>query len=321
MTKNEQKQILCERHQNLLYLLLRYGNGAMPLPMLRELCLALGLYPNAQSVNRAVRDLKHGDVLTRQTWVDGNADLILARKYAIRYFTGASSQGAATPPRHSTMASYVQQARKVAWLLALIDAQQLRSVDAVDTYLRRHACTMFRRASELLDYYAYYAPVLSREAPDAYRAQLTALTYAPAQRGHKTPPQGCTVPADTATIERMHRRGIYVIAINTKQRAVAVAIFPPRGTRHDSLTDWIIDAYFWLASLLPYYRMAVSIYALDANHKDALKSALSAHVEGSTTSYWQDGLIANRLAGLVVAGINDSDFVRRWCGGVHRIDL
>ena len=98
MTKLEEKQALCNRHRALLEILLKYGtSGVMPLPQLRALCLAWGLYPSAQAVNRAVRELRAAEILNRQTWVDNNSDLLLARKFVWRYFAGKDSQKTATP--------------------------------------------------------------------------------------------------------------------------------------------------------------------------------------------------------------------------------
>ncbi len=100
MESNEAKERLCELHHGLLTVLIRYGNGAMLTAQLQRLCMALGLYPSKQAVNRAVRSLKRADILTRMTWVDNNRDLLIARKYVYRHFTGKPPSG--TPRRDST---------------------------------------------------------------------------------------------------------------------------------------------------------------------------------------------------------------------------
>ena len=108
MTKLEEKQALCNRHRALLQILLKFGtSGVMLLPQLRALCLAWDLYPSAQAVNRAVRELRAAEILNRQTWVDNNSDLLLARKFVWRYFAGKDSQEVATPRRPATMAPYI----------------------------------------------------------------------------------------------------------------------------------------------------------------------------------------------------------------------
>ena len=55
MTQSKEKEVVCDKHRQLLYLLLRYGNGFFLLPQLRGLCLEIGLYSSEQAVNRAVR--------------------------------------------------------------------------------------------------------------------------------------------------------------------------------------------------------------------------------------------------------------------------
>lgn len=139
MTKLEEKQALCNRHRALLEILLKYGtSGVMPLPQLRALCLVWGLYPSAQAINRAVRELRAADILNRQTWVDNNSDLLLARKFVWRYFAGKDSQETATPRRPATMAPYILQARKIDWLLSMVEREHLATMEAAETYLRRH---------------------------------------------------------------------------------------------------------------------------------------------------------------------------------------
>ena len=82
MTKLEEKQALCNRHWALLEILLKFStSGVMPLPQLRALCLAWGLYPSAQAINRAVRELQAAEILNRQTWVDNNSDLLRSEEH------------------------------------------------------------------------------------------------------------------------------------------------------------------------------------------------------------------------------------------------
>ena len=92
MLQIQEKTVVCQTHKALLYLLVRYGNGALPLPLLRTLAVQMRLYPNGQAVNKAVRELREAGVLDRQTWVDNNSDLILARKFALRFLFNKTSQ-------------------------------------------------------------------------------------------------------------------------------------------------------------------------------------------------------------------------------------
>ena len=99
MLQIQEKTVVCQTHKALLYLLVRYGNGALPLPLLRTLAVRMRLYPNGQAVNKAVRELREAGVLDRQTWVDNNSDLILVRKFAP--CASCSTKRARKSPPHS----------------------------------------------------------------------------------------------------------------------------------------------------------------------------------------------------------------------------
>ncbi len=144
MLQIQQKTAICQTHKALLYVLLRFGNGAMPLPLLRALAVQLGLYANGQAVNRAVRELRDAGVLDRQTWIGNNSDLMLARKFALRFFSGKTSQETATPQRPRTMAPYVLQARKVDLLLSLIEKRHLDSLVSVAVQSAEHGVELLR---------------------------------------------------------------------------------------------------------------------------------------------------------------------------------
>lgn len=317
----EEKTALCDRHRGLLELLMQYGRGALPLPLLRELCVNLCLYPSGQAVNRAARALREAGILDRQTWVDNNSDLLLARKFVLRYFAGVDSQAVATPPRPRTMAPYTAQARKADWLLALVKKAGLSSPQAVDEHLRRQGCTMFLRLPDLLDYYRQNRPYLAAEDATAYRRQLAQLKASAAQRatlarGETVPP---AAPFPEVTLEQAHRRGLYLIKLNPSRRAVSFALFAERGTRAERIMDWAIDAYQWLVTLFPCYRASLFVYTLDAAHREALAAALSASVTPAA-SYQQERLESARMAGLLDITLRNTDFVDHWCGGVRRID-
>lgn len=322
MNREEEKQVLCDRHRALLQIVMNYGNGAMLLPQARALCLALGLYPSAQAVNRAVRDLRAADVLDHQTWIDNNSDLILARKYVRRYFSCVDSQSVATPHRPGTMAPHILQARKIDWLLSVIAKESLTSMEAVEDYLKCRTCTVFLRLPDLLDFYHRNAALLAAERLDNYREQVTRMEASAAQRttiarcASSAPP---TAP-QVATLEQMHRRGIYITGISRKYQAVTLALFAGRRTTAERIMDWTIDAQMWIISLLPYYHSGLTVYALDVAHREALRTALTAPAGGRITPYWHDRLIANHLDGLMQLAVTDTNFVRRWCGGIQRTD-
>lgn len=63
MSTNEEKEALCLEHFDLLYLIYRYGNGAMLLPQLRTLAVVLGMYSSHHAVGRAVRALRDAGIL------------------------------------------------------------------------------------------------------------------------------------------------------------------------------------------------------------------------------------------------------------------
>ncbi len=323
MTKLEEKQALCNRHQALLQILLKFGtSGVMPLPQLRALCLAWGLYPSAQAINRAVRELRAAEILNRQTWVDNNSDLLLARKFVWRYFAGKDSQEISTPRRPATMAPYILQARKIDWLLSMVEREHLATMEAAEAYLRRHGCTMFLRLSDLPDYYRRYARCLSAENPENYREQLARLDADAAQIFALALRQPEETPSPSvATLAQTHRRGLYILGISPSRRTVALALFAGRRTRAARVMDWLIDAQAWVNSLLPYYSCTLVVYTLDNAHRTALRAALTAPAPGRRiTPYWRERLIQRHLDGLVRIAVKDTDFISCWCGGIHRTD-
>lgn len=325
MTQEQKKQLLCTQHRDLLYIILHYGNGAMLLPQLRAFCLALGLYTNGQAVNRAVRELRESDILNRQTWIDSNSDLILCRKYVYCYFSGKSREEVATPRRPNTMAPYIMQARKVDWLLSVMEKDGLTTLESVEKYLRVHSCTMFLRLPALLDYYRQHMSILAQASPQNYQAQIDQLAVSAEQRSRLARGKPTiSMPADSvsvATLEKPHRRGVYIVGIYPKQKTVCFALFAGRETTAQKVMDWVTETHLWVASLLPTYNTILRVYALDANHAEALKSALTATAPGrEQTPYYRYRLEGQKLAGRVQLGVTDSHFITNWCGGVCRTD-
>ena len=307
MLQIQEKNIICQTHKALLYLLIRFGNGAMPLPLLRTLAVSLGLYPNGQAVNRAVRELREAGVLDRQTWVDNNSDLILARKFALRFLFSKTSQEVATPQRPPTMTPYILQARKVDWLLGTMERKRLDTLMSVETFMKEQACSLFCRLPMLPGYYRDNAGVLSGENPGNYRQQLARLDGGP------------EAPSDILTLERMHRRGIYITCIDPPKRNLWLASFPGREMAAEKVLDWTIEAHQWAVSLLPYYHTYHYLYALDGAHREALRAALTATAPDTTaTAYLDYRLQGARLSGAVHIGVTNSDFVKHWCGNVRR---
>ncbi len=310
MLQIQEKTAICQTHKALLYVLLRFGNGAMPLPLLRALAVQLGLYANGQAVNRAVRELRDAGVLDRQTWIDNNSDLILARKFALRFFSGKTSQETATPQRPRTMAPYVLQARKVDWLLARMKKESLTSLVSVETFLREQACSLFLRLPQLPGYYRSYAGVLGQKNPENYRQQLARLEKDP------------QAPTTSPTLEQLHRRGIYIIRIDPPKREIWLASFPNRDMKAERVMDWTIEAHQWAVSLLPYYHSRHYLYTLDANHKAALLAALTATApDTKATPYWDYRLQGAKLSGSVKLGPVNSNFIKNWCGNIRRTGI
>ena len=321
MTKNEEKEMLCQKHQALLSLILHYGGGAMLLSQRRALCAAL-LDISGQAVNRAVRALKAAEILTRQTWVDNNSDLILTRKYAYRFFEGKTSQEIATTRRPHTMAPYLLVTRKIDWLLSFIERNKITSAADLESLLSATGCTMFLRLPDLPGYYLDNADILEQNNPDHFQQQLEQMYLSNIQR--RTMAQGNAPSEEYAppimTLERLHRRGIYIININEAKGQVVFALFAGRETKARRLMDWLIDAHFWVTSLLPEYETGLWVYALDWDHKAALTNALTAIAPGtSKTPYYQYRLEGAKIFGRAHIGVTDTDFISKWCGNVSAL--
>lgn len=220
-----------------------------------------------------------------------------------------TSQEIATPQRPRTMAPYILQARKVDWLLGAMEKKHLDTLMSVETFMKKHACSLFCRLPMLPAYYRDYAGVLEREKPGNYREQLARLEGEPQ-----------TNPGPT--LEQLHRRGIYITGINPQKRTIQLASFPGRDAKADRIMDWTIEAYQWVASLLPYYHLYHYLYALDGNHREALRAALTATAPDTTaTAYLDYRLQGARLSGSVHIGVTDSDFAKNWCGNVRRTGI
>lgn len=319
MKVSEKKRLLCEKHRTLLEILIRYGKGAMLLSQLREFCVLTGIYPSGQAVNRAVRALREAGILTRQTWVDRNSDLVLARKGVYEFLYNTDSRGIATPPRPSTMAPYILQARKMDWLLAMMESHQLDSPDAVERFLRSRGCTVLLRQTELLDYYMRYRKYLSGEKV-AFDAEVRCLRARKVQQESFTSHR---VPADRrhsegqSALEKMHRRGIYITRLSPQEKMVYLILFPERTTSARKIMDWAIEACWWTRNLLPGYRVKLTLYTYDEAHSAALKRALQARTHGQM--YWHARLAAERIDGMLDLGAHSTDFANRWCGGVRAV--
>jgi len=317
VTKVQEKEALCQKFQELLYIILRYGNGAILLSQLRALCAVL-FDMSGQATNRAVRALKNAGILSRQTWVDNNSDLILARKYVYRYFYDKTSQEAATPRRPNTMAPYLLQARKIEWLLSII--RDTITLEELENHFFNAGCTVFLRLPDLIEYYQEQAPILSNVRPDNYQDQLWQLEVSNQQRRDMARRDPSNTFPPIITLEQMHKRGVYITNIIPEKKRIYLAVFAGRETKARRLMDWLIDAHFWVLSLLPDYDTALYVYALDSGHREALLSALQATAPGTqATPYWAYRLEGQKIFGRAFIGVKDSDFLQKWCGNVSAL--
>lgn len=318
MNQDKIKRALCETHADLLHIILYFG-GFMLLAQLRALCLAFGLYASGQAVNRAVRELREADILNRKTWVDNNSDLLLARKYAYRFFGDATSQEVATPRRPSTMTPYIAQARKIDWLLDIVQRKGLTSLDAVHRYLTHCGCTVFLRLPDLPGYYVDHYDIFTESGPEEFWEQADRLEVVtswrasiaraePVQKDEADPP---------ITLDLAHRRGVYIERIFPEEKAVRLALFAGLSTRPQRIMDWVIDAHMWLKTLMPQYRSIFAVYALSDAHKAALRAGLTGTAYNRQTPYFRARLVAAHLDGEVNIAVTNTDFISRWCGNIQ----
>lgn len=323
MNKTDIKRALCEAYAELLRIILYFG-GYMLLAQLRALCLAFELYPSLQAVNRAVRELRAAEILDRQTWVDNNSDLLLARKYAYRFFDDKTSQEVATPRRPSTMAPYIAQARKMDWLLTVIQQKKLTSLDAVHRYLTRRGCTVFLRLPELPEYYRQNCAIFAAEDPGPYIEQTNRLEVLTAQRAAiaRAEPIPASDGGTPVTLELAHRRGVYIQCIYPKDKVIRLALFAGLSARPKRIMDWVIDAHMWVQTLMPYYRSLFVVYALSEAHRASLRAGLTALAPNrSATPYYRERLIAAHLDGNIKLAVTNTDFIARWCGNIQATNL
>ena len=130
-----------------------------------------------------------------------------------------------------------------------------------------------------------------------------------------------TAPVSVTTLEKPHRRGLYIVGIYPKQKTVCFALFANRETTAQKVMDWVMETHLWVSSLLPSYSTILYVYTLDTNHAEAMKSALTATAPGrEQTPYYRYRLEGQKLAGRVQLGVTDSHFITNWCGGICRTD-
>lgn len=323
MNQSDIKRALCVANTELLRVLLYFG-GNMLLPQLRALCLAFGVYASAQMVNRAVRELREASILDRQTWIDNSSDFLLARKYAYRFYEGKTSQEVATPRRPATMAPHIAQARKIDWLLTVIQREGLTSLHDVHRYLTRCGCTVFLRLPELPEYYTQNAAIFAAEDPEPYMEQTARLEVLTAQRAAVARAE--PVPASDGdapvTLELAHRRGVYIERIYPKEKAVRLVLFAGLSTSPRRIMDWVIDTQMWIQTLMPYYRSLFVVYTLSDAHRASLKAGLTALAPNRrATHYYQDRLITAHLDGSVKLAVKNTDFIAHWCGNIQATNL
>ena len=323
MNKTDMKRALCETYRELLGVILYFG-GYMLLPQLRALCLAFGLYSSPQAVNRAVRELRAAEILDRQTWVDNNSDLLLARKYAYCFFEDKTSQEIATPRRPSTMGPYIAQTRKIDWLLSLIQRKGLTSLHDVHRCLTVWGCTVFLRLPELPEYYRQNCAIFAAEDPGPYIEQTNRLEVLTAQRAAiaRAEPIPASDGGTPVTLELAHRRGVYIERIFPEKKTVRLALFAGLSTRPKRIMDWVIDTHMWIQTLMPCYRSLFVVYALSKAHRASLRAGLTALAPNrSATPYYQDRLIAAHLDGNIKLAVTNTDFIARWCGNIQTTSI
>ena len=323
MESNEAKERLCELHHGLLTVLIRYGNGAMLTAQLQRLCMALGLYPSKQAVNRAVRSLKRADILTRMTWVDNNRDLLIARKYVYRHFTGKPSRGVATPKRYTTARQYLLQCCKVDRLILWVEGLHLDSIEAVEAYLERAGCTLFLHLPELSGYFQRNRGLFGAYNPAEYRAQLDKL--AEGDRHRECLAQHIPYEPDPArnsplvvTLEKMHRRGVFILGMTQKKMKVGVFQYSGSLTA-PRVMDFALDAWEWVRSLMPFgYEVHFVVFTLDKAGRDKLTRQLKAP-QSNGVSYCESRAQARRINEGLHLTVKDGDIIRQWCGNVRPI--
>lgn len=318
MTSNEEKQRLCVDHHDLLYLIYRYGFGAMLLSQLRMLAVRLGLYPSESAVGRAVRALKSAGILKRMTWLDGRSELLVGCKYLFRYFSGAvNSQEVAAAKKYNTARQYMAQCCKVDYLLRTLDHyQQLQTLTSMEHYLKSAGSTLFLRTPELPVYFAAYPPY-SRYDPAEHTAQLDELRRLATLRSRVNTPS-ITVPSPPLspilTLDTLHQRGVYVAKI-TRKSAILIRYNYANTLTARRILDWALDAYDVLHPLLPGLEISFRIQALDEMGQAHLVEQLSAPYHGLT--YMESRLSARHIdSGLSIITQN-SNVMDRWLGGVH----
>lgn len=319
MKYNELKETVCRKHEALLRLILEYGNGAMLLPQLKQLAplLLVEQYSSGQALGRAARALRTAGVLKRMTWIDNNSDLLICCKYALRYFNG---DGATAAKKYTTVNRYLLQCAKVDYLIKTIQHRRLSSLEQVAAYLASIHSTVFLRLPDLTTYFQTRPPFAAHNQPE-YTAQLRKLREGDEARrrlaAHQAPPPTALPAVPIVTIEQLHRRNLYLSKLTGDKAVLTYFDFTGKLTA-DKLISWAIDAFYWVKGLLPKHQVLFAVYAPDESTHEALLRRLKAKVNGMTCL--DHRLAAQHLLGADVhITVQNSDTLRRWCGGIKPI--
>lgn len=318
MCSNKEKDALCLEHYDLLFLIWKFGGGAMLLPQLRAICVLLNVYPSEQAVGRAVRALREAGIIKRMTWLDGRSDLLIACKYMLRYLMGASSsQEVSGAKRYSTPRRYMTQCCRVDYLIRTIEAHpEIATLTDMEAYWRSVGSTMFLRLTELSEYMDNLPDIAAPE-PLEYAAQLAEQRRLDVLRSRLNAPNAEVPPAPllpVKTIETLHRRSIFVVEINSE--AVTLVRYDYTNTLDASrVMDWALDSHEILHALFPNRAIRFCVYALSEQAQADLVGQLGAPYHG--LPYQQARLSARHLDSGLSVIVRDSQVMKRWLNGVH----
>lgn len=114
MVTNERKEFNCKKYNEYLEIINILGDKMMLQKHLIKLAIELGVAQNETAVLIALKNLEDSEIIKRINFMGSSNKIIIFRKYAIRYLSGAtSSQQVAAVPSFNSNLPYLNNIHKV----------------------------------------------------------------------------------------------------------------------------------------------------------------------------------------------------------------
>lgn len=295
MNKAEKVKV-CQKHRPLLLMMHCWGHGIALQKQLRTLAVALGLYVSPAMFDRGVRNLKAASVLKRQTFLDGNSDVLLFRKFAYEYLLHrADSQHVAAIKKRQTQERVLRSMCRLQLIINLVERQHLTTPTSALQMLSKLNSTFHLRRSELLPYFTDRKELFSTtpQSISNYTYQRTLLER-DAQVLHNLAHPTVAVPLpqrnryDTLSLALLHSKGVHIQSIT--RSTVTFCMFALTSIPEYRVMERVVLACQFARLLLPGHAVAVSLYAVSKATQQTMITQLTR--KSKDVPFWHRRMIS-----------------------------